>query len=89
MAWQEQPKQQRAGAERVGVEVDQTHSAGRPWRAVRVDLVVSPISQFAFALLGWTGSKVGLNGFLAILVGVKFSFVSPFRFSTRCILQQE
>jgi len=29
-----------------------------PWRAVRVDLVVSPISQFAFALLGWTGSKV-------------------------------
>lgn len=38
------------------------HSRGgavsRLWRAVRVDLVVSPISQFAFALLGWTGSKV-------------------------------
>ncbi|KAA8579204.1 hypothetical protein FQN60_000026, partial [Etheostoma spectabile] len=34
--------------------------AGGPgrWRAVRVDLVVSPVSQFAFALLGWTGSKV-------------------------------
>ncbi|XP_034414578.1 DNA-directed DNA/RNA polymerase mu isoform X1 [Cyclopterus lumpus] len=30
----------------------------KPWRAVRVDLVVSPISQFAFALLGWTGSKL-------------------------------
>ncbi|XP_040026105.2 DNA-directed DNA/RNA polymerase mu isoform X1 [Gasterosteus aculeatus] len=30
----------------------------RPWRAVRVDLVVSPVSQFAFALLGWTGSKL-------------------------------
>uniref|UniRef100_H2L5F7 DNA-directed DNA/RNA polymerase mu n=1 Tax=Oryzias latipes TaxID=8090 RepID=H2L5F7_ORYLA len=30
----------------------------RAWRAVRVDLVVSPISQFAFALLGWTGSKL-------------------------------
>uniref|UniRef100_A0A096MCQ1 DNA-directed DNA/RNA polymerase mu n=1 Tax=Poecilia formosa TaxID=48698 RepID=A0A096MCQ1_POEFO len=30
----------------------------RRWRAVRVDLVVSPISQFAFALLGWTGSKL-------------------------------
>ncbi|KAK2818559.1 hypothetical protein Q5P01_024120 [Channa striata] len=30
----------------------------RSWRAVRVDLVVSPISQFAFALLGWTGSKL-------------------------------
>ncbi|XP_061782993.1 DNA-directed DNA/RNA polymerase mu [Nerophis lumbriciformis] len=27
-------------------------------RAVRVDLVVSPFSQFAFALLGWTGSKL-------------------------------
>uniref|UniRef100_A0AAZ3PMX6 DNA-directed DNA/RNA polymerase mu n=1 Tax=Oncorhynchus tshawytscha TaxID=74940 RepID=A0AAZ3PMX6_ONCTS len=26
--------------------------------AVRVDLVVSPYSQFAFALLGWTGSKL-------------------------------
>ncbi|XP_029940768.1 DNA-directed DNA/RNA polymerase mu isoform X2 [Salarias fasciatus] len=32
--------------------------AARRWRAVRVDLVVSPISQFAFALLGWTGSKL-------------------------------
>uniref|UniRef100_A0AAQ6A2I0 DNA-directed DNA/RNA polymerase mu n=1 Tax=Amphiprion ocellaris TaxID=80972 RepID=A0AAQ6A2I0_AMPOC len=32
--------------------------AHRQWRAVRVDLVVSPISQFAFALLGWTGSKL-------------------------------
>ncbi|KAG7499178.1 hypothetical protein JOB18_031571 [Solea senegalensis] len=30
----------------------------KPWRAVRVDLVVSPISQFAFAVLGWTGSKL-------------------------------
>lgn len=28
------------------------------WRAVRVDLVVSPYSQFSFATLGWTGSKV-------------------------------
>ncbi|KAG7251666.1 hypothetical protein CRUP_014959 [Coryphaenoides rupestris] len=35
----------------------QVASGSRPWRAVRVDLVVSPISQFAFALLGWTGSK--------------------------------
>ncbi|XP_051906691.1 DNA-directed DNA/RNA polymerase mu [Hippocampus zosterae] len=30
----------------------------RRWRAVRVDLVVCPFSQFAFALLGWTGSKL-------------------------------
>lgn len=29
------------------------------WKAVRVDLVVVPISQFPFALLGWTGSQVG------------------------------
>lgn len=28
------------------------------WKAVRVDLVVTPISQYAFALLGWTGSQV-------------------------------
>ncbi|XP_071391984.1 DNA-directed DNA/RNA polymerase mu [Centroberyx affinis] len=40
-------------------EADQTQTSGpRPWRAVRVDLVVSPVSQFAFALLGWTGSKL-------------------------------
>ncbi|XP_028359998.1 DNA-directed DNA/RNA polymerase mu isoform X2 [Phyllostomus discolor] len=30
---------------------------GATWKAVRVDLVVAPISQFPFALLGWTGSK--------------------------------
>ncbi|XP_030197140.1 DNA-directed DNA/RNA polymerase mu isoform X1 [Gadus morhua] len=49
---------QQQDPERVRVEADQTGSGGRPWRAVRVDLVVSPISQFAFALLGWTGSKL-------------------------------
>lgn len=38
-----------------------SHSQQKLWRAVRVDLVVSPISQFAFALLGWTGSKVSLK----------------------------
>ena len=27
------------------------------WKAVRLDLVVVPHDQFAFALLGWTGSK--------------------------------
>lgn len=32
---------------------------GPAWKAVRVDLVVAPSSQFAFALLGWTGSQVG------------------------------
>ncbi|KAG9344396.1 hypothetical protein JZ751_011066 [Albula glossodonta] len=29
----------------------------RGWRAVRVDLVVPPIDRYAFALLGWTGSR--------------------------------
>ncbi|MCI4388079.1 hypothetical protein PGIGA_G00081520 [Pangasianodon gigas] len=36
---------------------EERHSGSR-WRAVRVDLVVSPYSQFAFATLGWTGSKL-------------------------------
>ncbi|KAA8584038.1 hypothetical protein FQN60_015246, partial [Etheostoma spectabile] len=30
---------------------------GRGWRAVRVDLVSPPMDRFAFALLGWTGSR--------------------------------
>ncbi|XP_076613428.1 DNA-directed DNA/RNA polymerase mu isoform X2 [Chaetodon auriga] len=51
--------QPHAQTHRGGPEAGQTNPAGRrPWRAVRVDLVVSPISQFAFALLGWTGSKL-------------------------------
>ncbi|XP_073541311.1 DNA nucleotidylexotransferase-like [Phyllobates terribilis] len=28
----------------------------REWKAVRVDLVITPQEQYAFALLGWTGS---------------------------------
>lgn len=42
-----------------GTAVGGTLGPWRPWKAVRVDLVVAPISQFPFALLGWTGSKVG------------------------------
>ncbi|KAJ8400081.1 hypothetical protein AAFF_G00401200 [Aldrovandia affinis] len=38
------------GGRRVGESWD--------WKAVRVDLVVTPFSQFAFALLGWTGSQL-------------------------------
>lgn len=40
---------------------DEDATGPRAWRAVRVDLVVSPFSQFAFALLGWTGSKVSTH----------------------------
>jgi len=29
----------------------------RPWRAVRVDLVVCPVTQYPYALVGWSGSK--------------------------------
>nr|XP_060623022.1 DNA nucleotidylexotransferase [Anolis sagrei ordinatus] len=29
----------------------------KDWKAIRVDLVVSPFEQHAFALLGWTGSR--------------------------------
>ncbi|XP_069773996.1 DNA-directed DNA/RNA polymerase mu isoform X2 [Narcine bancroftii] len=29
----------------------------RGWKAMRVDLVVAPFSQYAYALLGWTGSR--------------------------------
>ncbi|KAM9311969.1 DNA-directed DNA/RNA polymerase mu [Gastrophryne carolinensis] len=29
----------------------------RSWKAVRVDLVVTPYSEYPYALLGWTGSK--------------------------------
>ncbi|KAK0134414.1 DNA nucleotidylexotransferase [Merluccius polli] len=30
---------------------------GRSWRAVRVDVVTPPMERYAFALLGWTGSR--------------------------------
>uniref|UniRef100_A0A8C3RZ38 DNA-directed DNA/RNA polymerase mu n=1 Tax=Chelydra serpentina TaxID=8475 RepID=A0A8C3RZ38_CHESE len=39
------------------LEVQGGPGAARGWKAVRVDLVVAPISQFPFALLGWTGSR--------------------------------
>uniref|UniRef100_A0A1A8BGS3 Deoxynucleotidyltransferase, terminal n=1 Tax=Nothobranchius kadleci TaxID=1051664 RepID=A0A1A8BGS3_NOTKA len=29
----------------------------RSWRAVRVDLVSPPLDHYAYALLGWTGSR--------------------------------
>nr|WKN12665.1 PolM [Chaunax abei] len=59
-------EEEKRGLKQTGNGVSRIHShrvpgpeAGhKPWRAVRVDLVVCPISQFAFALLGWTGSKL-------------------------------
>nr|XP_033798292.1 DNA nucleotidylexotransferase isoform X2 [Geotrypetes seraphini] len=29
----------------------------RNWKAIRVDLVITPFAQYAYALLGWTGSR--------------------------------
>lgn len=37
---------------------DSTEKEVKDWKAVRVDLVVSPSEQHAFALLGWSGSRV-------------------------------
>lgn len=31
---------------------------GKTWKAIRVDLVMCPYERRAFALLGWTGSRV-------------------------------
>uniref|UniRef100_A0A674I598 DNA-directed DNA/RNA polymerase mu n=1 Tax=Terrapene triunguis TaxID=2587831 RepID=A0A674I598_9SAUR len=39
------------------LEVQGRPGAARGWKAVRVDLVVAPVGQFPFALLGWTGSR--------------------------------
>ncbi|RXN02050.1 DNA nucleotidylexotransferase [Acipenser ruthenus] len=32
-------------------------AGGKDWKAIRVDLVVPPVDNFAFALLGWSGSR--------------------------------
>ena len=39
-----------------GLQSEEGDSRG--WRAVRVDLVSPPKDRYAFALLGWTGSRV-------------------------------
>ncbi|XP_041444071.1 DNA-directed DNA/RNA polymerase mu isoform X3 [Xenopus laevis] len=39
------------------IQPDLDKSPPRNWKAVRVDLVVAPYSEYSYALLGWTGSK--------------------------------
>lgn len=34
------------------------YSPCKKWKARRVDLIIAPYSQFYFALVGWTGSKL-------------------------------
>lgn len=41
-----------------GEIVQKTEDSGRSWVARRVDFVIAPAGQYAFALLGWTGSKM-------------------------------
>ncbi|CAL8255501.1 unnamed protein product [Lota lota] len=40
-----------------GLQRPEGQDDGRSWRAVRVDVVAPPMERYAFALLGWTGSR--------------------------------
>lgn len=48
----------RLEAGRVEEGLNSPEEDRRGWRAVRVDLVSPPVDRYAFALLGWTGSRV-------------------------------
>lgn len=39
----------------------------KDWKAIRVDLVITPFEQYAYALLGWTGSRVSNHNTLCFL----------------------
>ncbi|XP_061491570.1 DNA nucleotidylexotransferase isoform X2 [Rhineura floridana] len=39
------------------ISVASAEEEKKDWKAIRVDLVVSPFEQYAFALLGWSGSR--------------------------------
>ncbi|XP_028983427.1 DNA nucleotidylexotransferase [Betta splendens] len=41
----------------VDAGLNNAEGDSRSWRAVRVDLVAPPMDRYAFALLGWTGSR--------------------------------
>lgn len=44
--------------QRVDGGVKSSQQGGKGWKAIRVDLVMCPYDRRAFALLGWTGSRV-------------------------------
>lgn len=48
----------RLEASQVAEGLNSGEEDDRGWRAVRVDLVSPPMDRYAFALLGWTGSRV-------------------------------
>lgn len=39
----------------------------KDWKAIRVDLVITPFEQYAYALLGWTGSRVSNHNSICFL----------------------
>eukprot|EP00079_Xenopus_tropicalis_P028057 XP_012822640.1 PREDICTED: DNA nucleotidylexotransferase [Xenopus tropicalis] len=41
----------------IGDIIDPCGCEGRKWKAVRLDLVITPYEQYPYALLGWTGSR--------------------------------
>lgn len=43
---------------RVEGGLNSSDGDSKGWKAVRVDLVSPPIDRYAFALLGWSGSRV-------------------------------
>ncbi|MEE6508354.1 hypothetical protein FKM82_020593 [Ascaphus truei] len=53
---------ERTGLDALSPEPVSPHGVGpealASWRAVRVDLVVAAYSEYSYALLGWTGSKI-------------------------------
>ncbi|XP_031753766.1 DNA-directed DNA/RNA polymerase mu isoform X2 [Xenopus tropicalis] len=49
------PEKPSPDAEKIEPDLDK--NSLRNWKAVRVDLVVCPYSEYFYALLGWTGSK--------------------------------
>uniref|UniRef100_A0A674JJC9 DNA nucleotidylexotransferase n=1 Tax=Terrapene triunguis TaxID=2587831 RepID=A0A674JJC9_9SAUR len=49
--------QQRVDTSSCDASKESDKAEVKDWKAIRVDLVVSPFEQYAYALLGWTGSR--------------------------------
>ncbi|XP_067409002.1 DNA nucleotidylexotransferase [Emydura macquarii macquarii] len=49
--------QQRVDTSSCSTSKESDKAEVKDWKAIRVDLVVSPFEQYAYALLGWTGSR--------------------------------
>ncbi|KAH1167360.1 hypothetical protein KIL84_002843, partial [Mauremys mutica] len=49
--------QQRVDTSSCDTSKESDKAEVKDWKAIRVDLVVSPFEQYAYALLGWSGSR--------------------------------